>query len=353
MSYTSRHTGTQIDDGIDAANAALPIAGGTMTGALILHGNPTVDKGAATKKYVDDKISNIELTPGADGEPGEDGVSCTHSWNGTTLTVTSASGTSSADLKGDDGVSPSVAVTAIEGGNRVTITDAEGEHSFVVMNGTGDGSGSGGGSGDMLKAVYDSDGNGTVDNSEKLGGKLPSEYASATHTHDDYAAADHTHDDYAAASHTHDEYALADHTHNYVTSVNGQTGDVTIEASGGGSAGTVYSEDEFETGDTFNNGTTSKPIWTKVIFAKDLARGNGQVSLGTVLPTNIDTIISIRGMFLSGTDGFYRTVPCANFAGLTYLFTALADKSGNVKLFIGSSYSTVTECTLIVEYTKG
>lgn len=37
------------------------------------------------------------------GANGDDGVSCTHSWNGTTLTVTSASGTSSADLKGEKG----------------------------------------------------------------------------------------------------------------------------------------------------------------------------------------------------------------------------------------------------------
>ncbi len=34
---------------------------------------------------------------------GADGVSATHSWNGTTLTVMSASGSSSADLKGDKG----------------------------------------------------------------------------------------------------------------------------------------------------------------------------------------------------------------------------------------------------------
>lgn len=40
---------------------------------------------------------------GAQGPSGADGVSCTHSWSGTTLTVTSASGTSSADLKGDTG----------------------------------------------------------------------------------------------------------------------------------------------------------------------------------------------------------------------------------------------------------
>lgn len=38
-----------------------------------------------------------------DGKDGSDGVSCTHSWNGTTLTVNSASGSSSADLKGDKG----------------------------------------------------------------------------------------------------------------------------------------------------------------------------------------------------------------------------------------------------------
>lgn len=40
----------------------------------------------------------------ASGEfDGEDGVSVTHIWNGTTLTVVSASGTSSANLKGDKG----------------------------------------------------------------------------------------------------------------------------------------------------------------------------------------------------------------------------------------------------------
>ncbi|MBR3963884.1 MAG: hypothetical protein IKJ80_00565 [Clostridia bacterium] len=38
---------------------------------------------------------------GANGTNGKDGVSATHSWNGTVLSVTSASGTSSADLKGD------------------------------------------------------------------------------------------------------------------------------------------------------------------------------------------------------------------------------------------------------------
>lgn len=50
---------------------------------------------------------NIETAPpgpkGDKGDPGIDGIPATHMWNGTTLTVTSASGTSSADLKGDKG----------------------------------------------------------------------------------------------------------------------------------------------------------------------------------------------------------------------------------------------------------
>lgn len=38
-----------------------------------------------------------------DGVPGKDGISTTHSWNGTVLTITSASGTSSENLKGEKG----------------------------------------------------------------------------------------------------------------------------------------------------------------------------------------------------------------------------------------------------------
>lgn len=57
---------------------------------------------------------------------------------------------------GDDGVSPTITITTITGGHRVTITDADhpSGQSFDVMDGTG--------SGDMTKAVYDS--NNTVAN---------------------------------------------------------------------------------------------------------------------------------------------------------------------------------------------
>jgi hypothetical protein len=49
-------------------------------------------------------IKNVDYFDGKDGSNGKDGVSCTHSWNGTTLTITSASGTTSANLKGETGL---------------------------------------------------------------------------------------------------------------------------------------------------------------------------------------------------------------------------------------------------------
>lgn len=55
----------------------------------------------------------------AEGTNGKDGISATHSWNGTTLTITSASGTSSANLKGDKGNTP------IKGVDYFTLADQE------------------------------------------------------------------------------------------------------------------------------------------------------------------------------------------------------------------------------------
>lgn len=67
MGYTSKHTGSEIDAGIDAAYEALPASGGTMTGELILHGSPSKKLGAATKEYVDNAINGIENNPGGNG----------------------------------------------------------------------------------------------------------------------------------------------------------------------------------------------------------------------------------------------------------------------------------------------
>lgn len=77
---------------------------------------------------------------GTAGKPGEDGISATHEWNGTVLTITSASGTSSADLKGPagkDGTSvtvKSVSESAADGGSNV-VTFSDGK-TLTVKNGS-------------------------------------------------------------------------------------------------------------------------------------------------------------------------------------------------------------------------
>ena len=57
MSYTSAYTGAEIDAGIENAHASVLRSGSAMTGPLILHDAPTDERGAATKKYVDDAES--------------------------------------------------------------------------------------------------------------------------------------------------------------------------------------------------------------------------------------------------------------------------------------------------------
>lgn len=77
---------------------------------------------------------------GTAGKPGKDGISATHEWNGTVLTITSASGTSSADLKGPagkDGASvtvKSVSESAADGGSNV-VTFSDGK-TLTVKNGS-------------------------------------------------------------------------------------------------------------------------------------------------------------------------------------------------------------------------
>lgn len=101
----------------------------------------------------------LEQNPPAQGTPGKDGVSVTHSWSGTVLSVTSASGTSSADLKGDagpqgergaigpqgekgdtgpqgaSGVSPVVSVSKTGRVSTISISDAEGTKTVTVRDG--------------------------------------------------------------------------------------------------------------------------------------------------------------------------------------------------------------------------
>lgn len=82
--------------------------------------------------------------------------------------------TGPAGSTGADGVSPTVTVSREGKIVTVTITDKDGAKTFTLSDGA-----DGQGSGDMLQSAYDADGDGVVDNAEKLGGNAPPYYATA------------------------------------------------------------------------------------------------------------------------------------------------------------------------------
>lgn len=81
------HTRMKIGDGV------------TPIGDLPFFGEEKLDK-SELNSAIEDALEQAKTSGEFDGA---NGVSATHSWNGTILTMTSASGTSSADLKGDKG----------------------------------------------------------------------------------------------------------------------------------------------------------------------------------------------------------------------------------------------------------
>lgn len=82
---------------------SLESSNSSLTSEMVKYANTTFvakedGKGLSANDFTDEykeKLDNVTT--------GSDGVSATHSWDGTVLTITSASGTSSADLKGDKG----------------------------------------------------------------------------------------------------------------------------------------------------------------------------------------------------------------------------------------------------------
>jgi hypothetical protein len=76
---------------------------------------------AVVKTYMDNNAMMFKGKDGEDGLDGEDGMPCTHSWNGTKLTINSASGTSTVDLKGakgepgKDGYTPQKGIDYVDG----------------------------------------------------------------------------------------------------------------------------------------------------------------------------------------------------------------------------------------------
>ena len=93
-----------------------------------------------------DGTISFDVMNGVNGTDGQDGyspsVTITDITGGHRITITDVNGAHSYDVlngengaDGEDGYSPTVSVTTITGGHRVTITDANGSHTFDVMDG--------------------------------------------------------------------------------------------------------------------------------------------------------------------------------------------------------------------------
>lgn len=124
--------GVDYDDGVGIKDIVQTTTGSGNGGSNII-----------TVTLTDDTTKTFTVK---NGTKGNNGTSCTHSWNGTKLTITSASGTSSADLKGATGNGiaslKQTTTSSISGEyNKWTATMTDGSTSvFQVRNG-GDGIG--------------------------------------------------------------------------------------------------------------------------------------------------------------------------------------------------------------------
>ena len=166
---TSTFTVTNGNDGVDGQDGE----DGNGIASVVLNADYTLTITLTDgTSYTTTSIRGAQGAPGADGQDGapgadgEDGYSPTVSvetiTGGHSVTITDAehpdgqtfnvmdgeNGTDGQDgtpgtdgQDGEDGFSPTVTVTEISGGHRVTITDAEGDHVFDVMDGTGGGGG--------------------------------------------------------------------------------------------------------------------------------------------------------------------------------------------------------------------
>ena len=194
----------EVNDGADGKDGqdgtSVTILGSYSTEAELISAHPTGNKGdsylVGGDLYVWDvstsawkNVGSIQGPPGTDGV---DGVSPTVniSKDGmvTTIVITDINGTYTATINdgtdgqdgvngtnGIDGVSPTVEISKTGKVTTITITDATGPHTATINDGV-----DGTGAGDMLMATYDTDGNGIVDDSEKLGGVAANQYALKT-----------------------------------------------------------------------------------------------------------------------------------------------------------------------------
>ena len=139
--------------------------------------NLTLPKGDTGATGADGQSPTLAIGTVQTGSAGSDAsASMSGNYPNYELNLTIPRGENGVDgVDGANGISPTVEVSKSGKVTTITITDAEGTHTATVNDGA-DGSGAG----DMLVATYDTNGNGIVDNAEKLGGQAPSYYAKAS-----------------------------------------------------------------------------------------------------------------------------------------------------------------------------
>ena len=136
--------------------------------------NLTLPKGDTGATGADGQSPTLTIGTVQTGSAGSDAsASMSGNYPNYELNLTIPRGEDGAD--GQNGMSPTFDVSKTGKVTTLTITDAEGVHTVTINDGA-DGSGAG----DMLAATYDTNGNGIVDDAEKLGGQAPSYYAKAS-----------------------------------------------------------------------------------------------------------------------------------------------------------------------------
>lgn len=132
QNYTEKYTGTITEikmNGVSKGTSGVVDLGTVLTGGKQTT-TSTADGGSNIYTFSDGTTLTVQNgskgSSGTNGTNGSNGVSCTHSWNGTTLTITSASGTSSANLKGKDGTNGASATwftgTAVTGTSTTAVS---------------------------------------------------------------------------------------------------------------------------------------------------------------------------------------------------------------------------------------
>ena len=153
----------------DAAAATLT---GTYPNYVL---NLTLPKGDTGPTGADGQSPTLAIGTVQTGSAGSDAsASMSGNYPNYELNLTIPRGENGADgVDGANGISPTVEVSKTGKVTTITITDATGPHTATINDGA-DGSGTG----DMVRATYDANENGIVDDAEKLGGQLPAYYAS-------------------------------------------------------------------------------------------------------------------------------------------------------------------------------